>query len=210
MSELPIELAPSLLANLLLLAGLVLVCLGLLSQDGEQSEWNRKFRIGSLVVGVAILGYAYAMHSRRESPASPSPARAEAAEPQTAPQPVPQPASALLPPPAAASPAPATFFAGNWRNADPIQRHVVFLRVEQSGEHLNVRAWGSCADQVCDWGSVQAELNQGGASVHWEQSTVRRHMRLLPDGGQLRVVLDSDYGDGRPGEHCEEQFERRQ
>jgi len=210
MSGLPIELAPSHLANLLLLAGLVLVCVGLLSRDGDLTEWNRKFRIISLVVGVAVLAYAYGMHSRRERLASPSSARAEAAEPQTLPQPGPQPASAALPPPAAASPAPATFFAGNWRNADPVQRHVVFLRVEQSGEHLNVRAWGSCAEQVCDWGSVQAELSQGAASVHWEQNAVRRRMQLLPDGGQLRVVLDSDYRDGRPGEHCEEQFERRQ
>jgi len=210
MSGLPFELAPSHLANLQLLAGLVLVCFGLFSRDGDLTEWNRKFRIGSLVVGVVFLAYAYGMHSRRESPASPSPARAEAAELQKGPQHGPQPASATLPPPDAASTAPATFFAGNWRNADPIQRHVVFLRVEQSGEHLNVRAWGSCADQVCDWGSVQAELSQGAASVHWEQSAVQRRMQLLPDGGQLRVVLDSDYRDGRPGEHCEEQFERRQ
>jgi hypothetical protein len=209
MSEFPFELAPSHLANLLLLAGLVLVCFGLFSRDGEQSEWNRKFRIGSLVVGVAILAYAYGIRFHHQSPASHSKARAEAAEPQTGSRAAPQPASAPLPPPVAASPAPATFFAGNWRNADPVQRHVVFLRVEQSGERLNVRAWGSCADQVCDWGSEQAELEQGVASVRWEQSTVRQHMQLLPDGGQLRVVLDSDYRDGRPGEHCEEHFERR-
>jgi hypothetical protein len=210
MREFPFHMAPSLLANLLVLGGLVLVLLGLFSRDGNQTELTRKFRVVSLFLGVLLLFYAYGMHSRRTHPAaSPQapPAAEQSGDSQSSP---PQPAGDPAPAPDAAVPHPAAFFAGNWRNVGSGTRHVVFLRVEESGDQLTVRAWGSCSGQVCDWGSQEAELSEGAASVSWDQQEARRDMKLLPDGACLRVVLDSAYGGKRAAEHSEERFERRQ
>jgi hypothetical protein len=103
---------------------------------------------------------------------------------------------------------PANLFSGRWKNANPNSASVVFLKVEQRGDQLSVRAWGLCAGQYCDWGTGRGVVKDGAANVTWEQDSVLRRMKLLPDAGSLHMVLDSAYRDRRPAEHSEENFSK--
>ena len=108
-------------------------------------------------------------------------------------------------------------FSGRWKNADPKAASILLLRVEERGDEITVRAWGSClpqqanggragdpAPQYCDWGTGHGVVRDGAATVSWNQGPVLRRMRLLPEGASLRVVLDST-SRGRP-QHVEAHF----
>ena len=108
-------------------------------------------------------------------------------------------------------------FSGRWKNADPKAASIRFLRVEEQGDEITVRAWGSClpqhagggragdpVSQYCDWGTGHGTVRDGAASVTWKEGTVLRRMKLEPEGGSLRVVLDST-SRGRP-QHVEAHF----
>ena len=125
-----------------------------------------------------------------------------------------------------------SLFSGRWKNADPKTASVLLLRVEEHDGAVTVRAWGMClpqqanrgllsqransgragdpiaansAAQYCDWGTEHGVVRDGAATVIWQQGTVLRRMKLLPDGESLRVVLDSAYR-GRPSQHTEAHF----
>ena len=107
-----------------------------------------------------------------------------------------------------------SLLSGRWKNADPKTASVLLLRVEARGGEITVRAWGMCPPQqanrgparnvpeYCDWGTGHGVVHDGAATVSWQEGTVLRRMKLMPDGGSLRVVLDSS-SRGRPVQHTE-------
>jgi len=79
------------------------------------------------------------------------------------------------------------------------------LKVEErGGDEITVHAWGMCASQYCDWGTGHGVVRDGAATITLQQGAVLRRMKLEPDGGTLRVVLDST-SRGRP-QHFEAHF----
>ncbi len=90
-----------------------------------------------------------------------------------------------------------SLFSGRWKNADVKAAGILFLKVEERGDEITVRAWGACGSAYCDWGTGHGMVRDGKAVVTWKQGPVLRRMKLEPDGGSLRVVLDST-SRGRP------------
>jgi hypothetical protein len=97
---------------------------------------------------------------------------------------------------------------GHWSNDNPQTRGITRLEVQQNGDLVAVHAWGACSPQDCDWGTEQGPVREQSASVTWDQGFVLRKMTLVPDGGRLRMVLDSVYRDSRPPQHGVEYFVR--
>jgi len=62
--------------------------------------------------------------------------------------------------PLAASP---TSFLGDWRNIDPNTRGNVRVQISQLGGLYQIRIWGQCHPDPCDWGNVA--LNFYGRGV---------------------------------------------
>jgi hypothetical protein len=238
MMELFSHLAADIVGNLLILTGLALVIAAIVGGSADSFAAASRFRISCAVIGVAVLAYTYGIYSRHPvrfhriqtipayarqittPDALPPPSQETAAPPVfTAPAPHPvgqssqstQLADLQAPPqPSSQQLQPATDdpFSGKWKNSDPNGRDVVFLKVEEQGSRVSVRAWGMCSGQYCDWGTAEGTIREGAANVSWNQGAAQRRMVLFAEDGRLRMELDSAYRDHRPARHAEEHFTR--
>jgi hypothetical protein len=199
-------------ANLLIVAGLACMAIAIFGWFSGTIADGITFRLGSGLAGTLLLLYVYGMyvpvvaHARR---AAPGPMAQEQSAQTRVPQSAAPVQAASMPPAtqAAAQPARQCPFAGKWKNNDDSNSaEVVFLKVEQQGARLSVRAWGLCAGQYCDWGTGQGVVSGNAALVTWDQGPVQRRMRLLLASGSLRMVLDSSFKGHRPARHAEEHF----
>ncbi len=48
-------------------------------------------------------------------------------------------------------------FTGTWKNIDPNTGGITTLKISANRDTINVRAWGKCHPEDCDWGTVQAK-----------------------------------------------------
>jgi hypothetical protein len=180
MADLLSHLVDAPLANILILAGLVFLGIGIVGKISGKIEPSTTGRIMSGLLGMALLIYGIYAHSSADKA---GPAR-----------------------PKQGNSGPDSALSGDWRNDNPQTRGITRLEVRRKGDLVVVHAWGACSPQDCDWGTEKAALSQESATVSWDQGFVRRNMTLVPDAGRLRMLLDSVYRDNRPPQHGVEYF----
>jgi hypothetical protein len=192
MDDLLSHLVDAPLANIIVLAGLAFLAIGVLGKISSKIEPNTTGRVLSAVVGVALLIFGIYSHriqdakergrgvAMTQTPAQPS---------QRNPGPMVE----------------GRLF-GVWKNTNPQTRGITRLEVQQNGGLVAVRAWGACSPRDCDWGMTTGIISGESASARWDQGFVERKMAFSPDGNRLRMVLDSVYRDNRPPQHGLEYF----
>ena len=180
------------IANILILAGLAFLAIGVLGKISGKIEPNTTGRILSGLLGLILLIYGIYNHAATD--AAPN-------------QPNPTPIAAGRRPPRPVKPAPAGI-SGDWKNDNPQTRGITRLEVRQSGDLVAVHAWGACSPHDCDWGSTNGPVQGQSASVTWDQGFVLRKMTLVADGERLRMALDSVYRDNRQPQNGVEYFVR--
>ena len=223
------QLAGAPIANLVVIAAVFCIAIAIFGWARETIAASSGFRKLSGLTGVLLLFCVYGLYlpnagRSNDAETSDDPEAARPAQTQTAPVRSAIRQSATLTAPAstsstrpqqqqtaqssaAPSPQPVAvqdLFSGRWKNADPKAASILFLKVEEHGQDITVHAWGSCGSQYCDWGTGQGVVRDGEATISWKQGAVMRKLKLQPDGGSLRVVLDSA-SRGRP-QHVEAHF----
>lgn len=65
--------------------------------------------------------------------------------------------------------------------------------------HWTLRLWGSCSPRDCDWGTTRADEAAGRGSLlgAYDQGFARRDVSVVPDGGEILVIVSTTYTDGR-------------
>lgn len=164
-------------ANILILAGIIFVAVGLFGHIGGlvgsifgSIEAGKNARILSGVLGAALIIGGGWMHQLPSPVPSPSPT----------PGPVPAPNPA---------PSPAGSFAGVWTDHDQ-ENHpqgVFRLEIQQTGAQLSIHAWGGCATPAsCDWGVAQVTASSDSAEVSLPSDPLKRKLQLtLSQSGEL-------------------------
>ena len=181
-------------ANILILAGLAFLAIGVVGKISGKIEPSTTGRIMSGLLGTALLIYGIYAHSTADSAGDQ--ARQTAEKPVTPGQPPQKPVI----------PVSSSRLSGGWKNDNPQTRGITRLEVQQNGDLVTVHAWGACSPQDCDWGTERGSISGESASVTWDQGFVLRKMALFPDGSRLRMVLDSVFRDNRPPQHGIEYF----
>lgn len=194
MTEFFTHLVDAPLANILILAGLAFLGVAVIGKISGKIEPSTSGRVMAGVLGIGLLAYGIHAHAAADTSS-----RKQSADAQNTPVRNPQ----DYPPKA-----PKNLLIGNWKNDNPQTRGMTRLAIEQEGGTVRVHAWGACSPQDCDWGAQPAAMEAGSASVAWDQGFVLRKMTLTPDGGRLRMSLDSVYRDARPPQHGQEYFVR--
>lgn len=165
--------------NLLILAGLVFLVVGVFGKVGGfignilgQIQAGEKARILAGVLGAALVVVGIYMHAKEPTP-TPGPT----ANPQPGPNPTP------------VTPAQNVSFAGVWTDHDNMDKPKSFFRLEiqQSADQLSIHAWGGCTPaQNCDWGVGQATLSGDSTEVTFPNDTAHRKLKLtLSRSGEL-------------------------
>jgi len=186
------------LANILILAGLAFIAVGIVGKISGKIEPNTTGRIMSGLFGGLLLVYGIYSHVAGErAQVAQNPEKKPIAQVQRQPS---------LQPEGATKTNPASSFSGAWRNDNAQTRGITRLEVQQSGDGMTVRAWGACSPRDCDWGVAKGLASGGSASVTWDQGFVLRKMTLTSDGGRLRMALDNVYRDNRPPQQRVEYF----
>jgi hypothetical protein len=100
-------------------------------------------------------------------------------------------------------------FTGTWLNDNSATGSVVKLIISEVGSRVKVHAFGSCHPTPCDWGTQPGTVDNGAATVAWDQGFVKRNMTLtLTASGHLSSTLDSVYNDKRGTARWEDSFHR--
>lgn len=120
-----------------------------------------------------------------------------------------------------------TLDTGRYVNIDPATRSVTTVDLEfvcgsltrDNGDgtatvihgadpHWTIRLWGSCSPTDCDWGTARAEERNHRSVLltRYDQGFTNRQVTLVPEAGQLMVVVTSTYSDGRSARTWVERF----
>jgi hypothetical protein len=210
MTDLLSHLIDAPLANILILAGLAFLAIAVLGSISGKIEPGTSGRVMSGVLGGVLLAYGIYVHSAVDTAARDVSQSAPKASPPEDIKPVArapkqQPSLTNHDAPPTAGP-----LAGNWINDNPQTRGITKLDVEQKGDAVTVHAWGACHPQDCDWGTENGLAGGNSAGVAWDQGFVLRKMTVSTDSSRLRMEMDSVYRDGRPPQHAQEFFVKRQ
>lgn len=195
MGDFLVHLVDAPLPNVLVLAGLIFLGIGVIGKIDPGTPG----RITSAMLGAVLLISGVYTHSSADKDRG-QPNQTILSQPTRGQQRLPHPRA----------PEPSSPFSGVWRNDNPQTRGITKLDVQQTGETVIVRAWGTCLPQPCDWGTQKGVLGLNSASISWDQGFVLRKMILTPDAGRLRMVLDSVYYDSRSPQRAEEYFVKGQ
>jgi hypothetical protein len=196
MGDLLTHLVDAPLANILILAGLAFLGVGIIGKIGGKIEPSVSGRVMASVVGLGLLSYGIYAHSVADMTRLQPKQSSETQAPGARTQPVRN----------LQERGKNNMLTGNWKNDNAQTRGVTRLEIQQEGQALLVHAWGACRPQECDWGAQPAAVNAGSANVVWEQGVVSRKMTLTPDAGRLRMSLESVYQDRRPSHQEREYF----
>ncbi len=186
------------LANILILAGLAFLGIGVIGKISGKIEPSTSGRIMSGVLGIALLIYGLYAHSAVDTARTLAKQSAGKQIAGSQSQPARRPGDRST----------KSLLIGEWKNDNLQTRGITRLEIQQEGEAVRVHAWGACSPQDCDWGTQTGALSAESASVAWDQGFVLRKMTLTPDAGRLRMLLDSVYRDSRPPQHGQEYFVR--
>ena len=187
MTDLLSHLVDAPVANILMLAGLAFLAIGVVGKISGKIEPSTAGRAMSALLGMVLLIYGVYAHSVAD----------RAPQSRVTPGPPPQ---------KPVKPVSHSLLSGSWKNDNPQTRGITRLEVQQNGDLVAVHAWGACSPQDCDWGIATGAVGGESASVTWDQGFVLRKMVLFSDAGRLRIVLDSVYRDGRSPKHAVEYF----
>lgn len=92
-------------------------------------------------------------------------------------------------------------FLGEWVNRNENTRSLPRAQIKLVESGIAVQMWGKCHPKDCDWGVVNATVNDPDAEgpslqVIWEQGFCARIQTLrLSDDGMLRVETHTHYTD---------------
>ena len=199
MGDFLVHLVDAPLPNVLVLAGLIFLGIGVIGKISGKIDPGTTGRITSAMLGAVLLIFGVYTHSSADKahgqPKQTTDSQSTRGQPR-------------LPQPRA--PEPSSLLSGVWRNDNPQTRGITKLEVQQTGETVFVRAWATCLPQPCDWGTQKGVVGSNSASISWDQGFVLRKMILTPDAGRLRMVLDSVYRDSRSPRRAEEYFVKGQ
>ena len=87
-------------------------------------------------------------------------------------------------------------FFGSWLNNDPQTRDITRIVVSRRGNDIEVRAWGACHPQDCDWGLTRGDLAGNVLRAYWNDHAAQRNMVLVRSGQGLNMTLVSDMQSG--------------
>jgi hypothetical protein len=201
MGDLLTHLIDAPVANILILAGLAFLAVGVIGRISGKIEPSQSGRLLSGLLGTLLLVYGLYAHGAADTgregakPTAEKPTT-EDLEDRTLQGPPQQSLTAAL--------------SGAWRNDNSKTRGITRLELQQNGDLIVVHAWGACSPQDCDWGTESGAISAGSATVAWDQGFVLRKMTLTPDAARLRVEVDSVYRDNRPSHHLKEYFVKSQ
>ncbi|MGH9432825.1 MAG: hypothetical protein ACRD3T_14895 [Terriglobia bacterium] len=182
-------------ANILILAGIIFVAVGLFGHIGGfigsifgSIEAGKKARVLSGVLGVALIVGGGWMHEQADKQAA-------------VPNPSANSTAAGAPAAAPAQPAAGSGLEGTWLNtADNGRNGLHKLEIRQAGSDLQVHAWGTCIPKDCDWGMQEAPLSGSAATVTWSLAHGQRQAAVTVgpvESGQLKVAIHNTLADGR-------------
>ena len=183
------------LANILILAGLAFLAIGVLGKISGKIEPGTGSRVMSGVLGLALVFYGVHSHTSTDGAAQAASNPAATGN-----------GNAASNPPRDRPPRKAGRLAGSWANDNKQTGGITKLQIEQSGKAVTVQAWGACHPTDCDWGTQKGLVSDGSATIAWDQGFVLRKMTITPDAARLRMDLDSVYRDSRPPQHGQEYF----
>jgi hypothetical protein len=183
------------LANILILAGLAFLAIGVLGKISGKIEPGTGSRVMSGVLGLVLVLYGVHTHTATDTGAQ----AASKAEPTANEKATPD-------SPKQRPPHKAGRWTGTWTNDNTQTRGISKLEIEESGKAVTVRAWGACHPTDCDWGTQKGLVSDGSATIAWDQGFVLRKMTLTSDAPRLRMELDSVYRDSRTPQHGQEYF----
>jgi len=187
------------LPNVLVLAGLIFLGIGVVGKVSGKIDPGTTGRITSAMLGAVLVVFGVYTHSSADE-ARGQPKQTTDSQSTRGQQRLPHPRP----------PEPSSLFSGVWRNDNPETRGISKLEIQQTGDTVLVRAWATCLPQPCDWGTQKGVFGLNSASITWDQGFVLRKMILTPDAGRLRMVLDSVYRDSRSPRRAEEYFVKGQ
>jgi hypothetical protein len=162
--------------NLLILAGLVFLVVGIFGKVGGfignilgQIQAGEKTRVLAGVLGAVLVIVGIVMHVK---------------EPTLSPAPAPTPA--LVP---TAEPSAPAGFAGVWTDHDKVNqpKAIYKLEIQQNGAELSIHGWGGCGSpQNCDWGLQQTTSSGDTVEVTFPNDPLNRRLELtLGKSGEL-------------------------
>jgi hypothetical protein len=220
MDELVTHLLDAPVANVLILAGLAFLAVGVFGKISGKLEPGTTGRVASAAVGAALLIYGIYAHSASDARRQVQQyADAQPAQNRLPRQGVkrisdPQPSENTLGPnqPAEGTAGLAShdLFSGVWENDNPKAHSVTKLRIEQRQGSVLIQAWRGCTRQDCDWGTVPGLVAGGSVRAAWDQGSVVRKMTLLADGGRLRMELENIHKNNEPEGRQVEYFVKSQ
>ena len=189
------HLADAPVANILILAGIIFVAVGLFGHIGGfigsifgSIEAGKNARILSGVLGVALIVGGGWMHEQADKQRAVS-------------NPPANPAIASTSASASAQPPTASGLEGTWLNTGENGRNGLHkLEIRQSGSGIWVHGWGTCLPKDCDWGELEAPLSGGTATVTWSLAHGQRQAAVTVgpvESGQLKVAIRNTFTDGR-------------
>ncbi len=166
--------------NLLILAGLVFLVVGIFGKVGGfignilgQIQAGEKARVLARALGAALVIAGVVIHAK---------------EPAPTPGPTPAPSPAPAPAPASSA-----GFAGVWTDHDKVDqpKAIYKLEVQQNGTQLSIHGWGGCTPtQNCDWGAQQATPSGDTAEVTLPNDPLNRKLTLtLSRSGELLATV---------------------
>jgi hypothetical protein len=175
------------IANVLILAGLFFLAIGVLGKIGAKIEPGTAGRVLSGLLGAVLVVGGLIWHSATDqnlqaaaahSPPLAGPqkdsAREETREESG------RGGSALREP-----------MSGWWHNDNPETKGITRLEIRRSAGLLVVHAWAKCHPEDCYWGSETGAKDGGAIRATWNLGNTRRDLTITPDGKRLRVIVDN-------------------
>jgi len=160
------------LDNLLVIAGLAFLAIGILGKISGKIDPSPRARAIAAIVGICLMGSGIWIHrghpsvpaSKREISSSPPGNEVHAQEV------TPDPHVTLSHVPGNRHVVGLSYFGGKWKNADTKTRGLTALNIRTTGESVWVRAWGACHPIDCDWGEVSGTAFAPGVSADPENN----------------------------------------
>jgi hypothetical protein len=153
MGDFLLHLVDAPLPNVLVLAGLIFLGIGVIGKISGKIDPGTTGRITSAMLGaVLLISGVYTHSSADKDRGQPNQTTLSQSHGQQ-----------RLPHPRA--PEPSSPLSGVWRNDNPQTRGISKLEIQQTGETVVVRAWATCLPQPCDWGTQKGLLGLNSASI---------------------------------------------
>jgi hypothetical protein len=103
-------------------------------------------------------------------------------------------------------------YAGSWLNTDENTRGITKVQIREHDSKADVRVWGKCSPQDCDWGWTPANSSTDGhLTANYQSAKIVRDLTLtMTNRMTLKVKVRTQYKDnsGRPTRIATYSFKR--